>query len=180
MFARCHLYGLFRNCVGSQFVTSERLRLIYLIPTTTCSRACLFSPHPQIQSSFLFTEKCRKRPKSASTTRSPTKPSPSSHKNRRSHHVHLRPHGLRLRPHRQFPHLRLPGHPSPLLQAPRLPPHPRNESHRRRRPHHRQRRRPTVSIRDYTEKYVQAFFDDCKTLQHRVPRTLGPRHRPHR
>jgi len=26
-----------------------------------------------------------------------------------------------------------------------------------------------VSIRDYTQKYVQAFFDDCKTLSIEAP-----------
>ena len=40
-------------------------------------------------------------------------------------HLHLRPHGLRLRPHRQFPHLRLSGHPAPLPALARLRGHRR-------------------------------------------------------
>src|SRR6266446_3049030 len=99
---------------------------------------------------------------------------------RRSHHVHLRPHRLRLRPYRQLPHLRLPGHSPPLPETPRLSPHPCNESHRRRRPHHRQRRRKTPQHPRLHRKIRASLLRRLQNAQHRIPRTLGTRHRQHR
>jgi len=37
-----------------------------------------------------------------------------------------------------------------------------------------------VGIRDYTAKFVQAFFDDCKTLSIESPEALDPGDRSHR
>ena len=83
------------------------------------------------------------------------------------------PDGLRLRAHRKFPHLHVSGHSAALPALARLPRAAGDEPHRRGRPHHPMPpRRPASSIREYTEKYIEAFLEDIDALHIEMPEEL--------
>ena len=72
-------------------------------------------------------------------------------------------------PHRKFSHFRISGHPSPLPAIPREPRPASDEFNRRDDRIIQKAAAAGVSIREYTEKYVQAFLEDMDALHLEPP-----------